>query len=53
MAQTAPISFRVEPELKAALEKAAADDMRSVSSLIIKTLTEVMRQRGYLPSSAS
>jgi hypothetical protein len=31
-----PFGFRVDPEMKAALEKAAKDDARSVSSLAQK-----------------
>lgn len=38
--RTATLSFKITPELKAALETAAADDSRSVSSLVIKVLTE-------------
>ncbi len=40
MAKTHPIGFRVEPELKVALEAAAKADHRSLSSLIEKILTE-------------
>lgn len=48
MERTAPISFRVTPELKAALEKAAAADSRSLSSLIMKVLTDWSKENGYL-----
>ena len=49
MTKSAPISFRIEQELKEALERAAKDDMRSLSSLIEKLLTSAMRDAGYLP----
>jgi len=48
MAKTHPLGFRVEPEVKVALEKAAKDDARSVSSLIQLILTDWLRERGYL-----
>ena len=48
MVRSAPISFRIEPELKEALERAAKEDMRSVSSLIEKVLTTWARDNGYL-----
>jgi hypothetical protein len=47
--KTNPLGFRVEPEIKAAIEKAAADDDRSVSSLIERILKEWLMRRGYLP----
>lgn len=40
MTKSFPISFRLDPNEKAALEKAAAEDARSVSSL----LTLIVRQ---------
>lgn len=46
--RTATLSFKVTPELKAALESAAADDSRSVSSLVIKVLTEWTKTNGHL-----
>ena len=49
MAKTPSLGVRVQPETKTALDKAAKDDMRSVSSLIEKILTEWLRERGYLP----
>jgi hypothetical protein len=49
MAKTHPLGFRVEPEVKDALEKAAKADMRSVSSLIEKILSEWLRANGFLP----
>jgi hypothetical protein len=43
-----PLGFRVENEMKEALEKAAADDERSLSSLVQKILREWLRSGGYL-----
>lgn len=44
-----PVSFRLSPEIKAAAEKAAKDDSRSLSNLIEKVLADWLRERGYLP----
>jgi len=43
------ISFRVSDDIKAALEKAAEDDARSVSSFVQKVLTDHLRASGHLP----
>jgi hypothetical protein len=43
-----PVSFRLPAEVKVAAEKAAADDHRSVSSLIAKVLSDWLRANGYL-----
>jgi len=48
MTKTPSLGVRVHPETKAALEKAAKDDMRSISSLIEKILVEWLRSKGYL-----
>jgi hypothetical protein len=48
MAKTSAISVRVPDEVKAAAEKAAADDSRSVASLVEKLLTDHLRKQGYL-----
>ncbi|MCE6960567.1 hypothetical protein LAZ40_16200 [Cereibacter sphaeroides] len=47
-AKVSPISFRLLPDTKAALDKAAADDRRSVSSLLDKIVTEWLEAKGYL-----
>lgn len=49
MKKDQPIAFRVDAPLKTALEKAARDDQRSLSSLIVKILTDWLREKGYLP----
>ncbi len=46
--RNAPLAFRITPELKAALERAAEEDARSVSSLVIKVLTEWAKANGHL-----
>ena len=46
--KTAHFSMRIDPELKEAAEKAAADDRRSLSSLIEKLLTDYCRDQGLL-----
>jgi len=48
MGKTPSLGVRVQPETKAALEKAAKADMRSVSSLIEKILVEWLRANGYM-----
>lgn len=53
MAKTPSLGIRVQPETKAALDKAAKDDLRSVSSLIEKILVEWLRAKGYLPKGAA
>ena len=45
----AQVNIRLMPELKSAAEKAAADDLRSLTSLIEKLLTDYLREKGYLP----
>jgi hypothetical protein len=49
MSKTAALSVRVDPAVKAAAEKAADADHRSVASLIEKLLVEYLREKGYLP----
>jgi hypothetical protein len=48
MGKTPSLGVRVQPDTKAALDKAAKDDLRSVSSLIEKILVEWLREKGYL-----
>jgi hypothetical protein len=49
MTKNIPTSMRLDPDVKAALERAAADDDRSVSSLVERILKEWLRDKGYLP----
>ena len=47
--KSATLNLRVEPAIKAAAEKAAADDRRSLTSLIEKLLSDYLKKKGYLP----
>lgn len=51
MPKTAAIGVRVEPEVKEAAERAAADDHRPVASLLEKLLIEYLTANGYLPAA--
>jgi len=42
------VFIRVQPETKAALEKAAKDDMRSLAVMVEKIVTDWLRAKGYL-----
>ena len=44
----AQVNLRIKPSLKQAAEKAAADDQRSLTSLVEKLLTEHLKKKGYL-----
>jgi len=44
-----PLALRIDPVLKAAAEKAAADDRRSLTSLIESLLDQHLKAHGYLP----
>lgn len=46
--KSAQMLVRMKPRVKAAAEKAAADDHRSLTSLIEKLLTEHLKAKGYL-----
>ena len=46
--KTAQVNLRIDPELKALADKAAAADQRSLTSLIEKVLTDYLRQNGFL-----
>lgn len=48
MAKGLPISFRLDERTKAALETAASDDARSVSSLVTLILRDWLREKGRL-----
>jgi hypothetical protein len=48
MAKTSAISVRVSDQVKAAAEKAAADDSRSVASYVERLLAEHLKAKGYL-----
>jgi hypothetical protein len=44
--KTAQVNLRIEPKLKKAAEQAAADDQRSLTSLVEKLLTDYLRKKG-------
>ena len=48
MVETLTPNLMIDPALKIAAERAAADDHRSVTSLIEKLLTDHLRRTGYL-----
>jgi hypothetical protein len=47
--KSATLNLRIDPELKEAAEKAAADDRRSLTTLVEKLLADYLRKKGYLP----
>lgn len=48
MSKSAALGFRIPEEMKAALEQAAKDDDRSVSSLVTIILRDWLRSKDYL-----
>jgi hypothetical protein len=48
MTKTDPIGVRLEPDEKAALERAAAADDRSVSAMARKIIAEWLRKNGHM-----
>ena len=48
MAKTSAISVRVSDDVKAAAEKAAKEDSRSLAALTEKILSDWLRKNGYL-----
>ena len=49
--KSALVQLRIRPSMKAAAEKAASDDERSLTSLIEKLLADYLRKKGYLPKA--
>lgn len=45
-----PFQMRMKPSVKAAGERAASDDGRSLNSLLEKLLIDHLRANGYLPT---
>ena len=43
------LSIRVEPTMKEAIERAAREDSRTSSSLVVKILADWLKANGYLP----
>lgn len=48
MGKTPSLGVRLQPATKDALERAAKDDLRSISSLVEKILVLWLRDNGYL-----
>ena len=46
--KTTPVSVRLAPEVKVALDKAAKADARSLSSMTEKALIDYLRKHGFL-----
>jgi hypothetical protein len=46
--RSANLMLRIEPELKAAAQRAAADDRRSLASIVEMLLSDYLRGKGYL-----
>jgi|GEM_PF-5569806 len=51
--KSAPLNLYIAPELKAAAEKTAAADNRSLTSLIEKLLMEAASAAGFWPPAES
>ncbi|MCF6432767.1 MULTISPECIES: hypothetical protein [unclassified Leisingera] len=49
MPKASAISVRVTDETKKAVEKAAAEDDRSVASYVERLLNDHLKEKGYLP----
>jgi len=49
MARTASIGIKVEPEVKAAVEKAAKADDRTMAQWVERLIVRALRDDGYLP----
>ena len=49
MVRDSAISVRVSDEVKAAAQKAAANDVRTLASYVEKVLVEHLQSAGYLP----
>ncbi|MBL8578895.1 MAG: ribbon-helix-helix protein, CopG family [Mesorhizobium sp.] len=53
MVKSANLALRIPVELKEALDQAAKEDRRSVSSLVEKVLMEHLETKGFLPKGAA
>lgn len=49
MVKQSALSFRIGADTKDALERAAKDDDRSVSSLVERVMKAWLTEKGYLP----
>ena len=46
--KTAQVNLRLDPQLKALADKAAAADNRSLTSLVEKLMSDYLKKNGYL-----
>jgi predicted HicB family RNase H-like nuclease len=46
--KTATLNLRIDPRLKEAADEAAADERRSLTSLVEKLLADYLKRNGYL-----
>lgn len=46
--RTAPVGLRLFPSIKEALERAAADDHRTMASMAEKIISDYLRDKGFL-----
>jgi hypothetical protein len=51
--KTAALNMYIDPALKAAAEKTAADDQRSLTSLVEKLLTDAAKKAGHWPPAGA
>jgi len=53
MAKSLSLGVRLQPEVKAALERAAKEDLRSVSGLVEKILHDWLTEHGHMQAPAA
>jgi hypothetical protein len=53
MARTNPLGVRILPEIKSALDQAASDYGRSISTMVEGVLAEWLISKGYMANPAS
>ena len=53
MAKSANLALRIPPALKEALDRAAKEDRRSVSSYVEMVLVAHLEKEGFLPKGAA
>ena len=53
MVKDSPIAFRIEAPMKAALQRAADADDRSLSSMVERILRAWLTEHGHMPATAA
>jgi hypothetical protein len=51
--KSATLNLRIDPSIKEAAEKAAADDRRSLTSLVELLLVQHLRERGFMATATA